>query len=56
MICTAVNQPLQTNPNSYDDDHVKKINNISFTFPEVIVRDASKIFYFYMAPVNMITL
>ena len=35
---------LQTNPYSYAEDQLKKINNTSFTFPEVIVRDASKIF------------
>ena len=29
---------------SSSEDQLKKINNTSFTFPEVIVRDASKIF------------
>ena len=40
----AVLSIFQTNPYSYAEDQLKKINNSSFAFPEVIVRDASKIF------------
>ena len=42
--CCKVLSILQTNPYSYAEDQLKKINNTSFTFPEVIVRDVSKIF------------
>ena len=41
--CRKVLSILQTNPYSYAEDQLKKMNNTSFTFP-VIVRDASKIF------------
>ena len=44
--CRKVSLILQTNPYSYAEDHLKKINNTSFTSPEVIVRDASKIYDF----------